>query len=195
MCECARYGTGTSQGEGTGSRMRSAGRKHWTQVRSLTCELRRVYSCARMHSCVCVCTFETLCVRLRVCVLSLATGTVAHTALERLFTLPPPQRTAAAAEDLFRATWAKLRLSEKFRPLFFKPKDSTEGTPDASSSSMHVTSLSAAEWEHDREKEAAWGQKSLQTLRTYFEMENPARATRTRASFGKLSRSAFGVSG
>lgn len=73
-----------------------------------------------------------------------ARGTTAHRALQRLFDLPPEQRTPQALYDLFRAAWAEARATEEYEGLF---------------SSV--------------EEERAWGLESLAILSNYFAVEDP----------------------
>jgi putative RecB family exonuclease len=72
-----------------------------------------------------------------------ARGTTAHHALQRLFDLPPEQRTPEALYDLFRAAWVEIRDAE-YPGLF--------------------TSA---------EEERAWGIESLAVLANYFAAEDP----------------------
>lgn len=72
-----------------------------------------------------------------------ARGTTAHLALERLFELPPGQRTPEHLSDLFRVAWQELKPDE-YADLFATVED-----------------------------ERAWGIESLAILNNYFEMEDP----------------------
>jgi putative RecB family exonuclease len=74
-----------------------------------------------------------------------ARGTTAYRALQRLFDLPPEQRTPEALYDLFRAAWAEARLTEEYEGLFASV-----------------------------EEERAWGLESLAILANYFTVEDPA---------------------
>ncbi len=73
-----------------------------------------------------------------------ARGTTSHLALQRLFDLPPEQRTPEALYDLFRRAWVEIRDSE-YPDLFA-----------------------------DVEEERAWGLESLRTLANYFAVEDPS---------------------
>jgi putative RecB family exonuclease len=73
-----------------------------------------------------------------------ARGTTAHLALQRLFDLPPEQRTPQALYDLFRQAWVEIRGTE-YEGLFATV-----------------------------EEERAWGLESLQILANYFAVEDPA---------------------
>ncbi len=72
-----------------------------------------------------------------------ARGTTAHLALERLFGLPPTERTPERLYDLFREAWAELKPRE-FPDLF-----------------------------DDVAEERAWGVESLGVLANYFRVEDP----------------------
>ncbi len=73
-----------------------------------------------------------------------ARGTTAHVALQRLFDLPPHERSPEQLFDLFRSAWIELRDVE-FPELF-----------------------------EDRDTERAWGLESLEVLANYFGIEDPA---------------------
>lgn len=72
-----------------------------------------------------------------------ARGTTAHLALQRLFDLPPDQRTPDQLFDLFREAWVELR-DDEFASLF-----------------------------DDVGTERDWGISSLGILSNYFEVEDP----------------------
>lgn len=74
-----------------------------------------------------------------------ARGTTAHLALERLYDLPAVERTADRLYDLFRSAWSELRGTEEYGDLFDDPVDERE-----------------------------WGVASLELLRNYFGIEDPA---------------------
>ena len=73
-----------------------------------------------------------------------ARGTTAHLALQRLFDLPAPDRTAERLYELFREAWTELRGTEELAGLFT-----------------------------DLESERAWGLESLSLLANYFGLEDP----------------------
>jgi putative RecB family exonuclease len=73
-----------------------------------------------------------------------ARGTTAHLALQRLFDLPPAERSPDRLFDLFRTAWTELRDVE-FADLF-----------------------------EDRESERAWGVESLEVLANYYGIEDPS---------------------
>jgi putative RecB family exonuclease len=75
-----------------------------------------------------------------------ARGTTAHLALQRLFDLPPEQRTPESLYQLFRAAWTELRHEDDFAGLFAT-----------------------------LEEERAWGLESLALLANYFGLEDPRR--------------------
>jgi putative RecB family exonuclease len=73
-----------------------------------------------------------------------ARGTTAHLALERLYDLPAPERTADRLYQLFRDAWTELRTTNDYAGLF-----------------------------DDDETERQWGLESLMLLANYFALENP----------------------
>jgi len=72
-----------------------------------------------------------------------ARGTTAHLALERLFSLPPKDRTPDRLYNLFREAWAELRTTE-YPDMFESVED-----------------------------ERSWGIDSLKLLADYFSVEDP----------------------
>ncbi|HKX74365.1 MAG TPA: PD-(D/E)XK nuclease family protein [Acidimicrobiia bacterium] len=74
-----------------------------------------------------------------------ARGTTAHLALQRLYDLPPAERTADRLYDLFREAWSELRSAPEFEGLFPSVED-----------------------------ERQWGIESLALLANYLAIENPA---------------------
>lgn len=76
-----------------------------------------------------------------------ARGTTAHLALERLFDLPAPRRTADRLYDLFREVWTELRRDPDYSELF-----------------------------DSREEERDWGVKSLGIIANYLALEDPVSA-------------------
>jgi putative RecB family exonuclease len=77
-----------------------------------------------------------------------ARGTTAHLALERLYDLPAPQRTAERLYQLFREAWTELRSTDDYSGLF-----------------------------EDNEAERRWGMESLGLLANYFTLEDPSKVT------------------
>lgn len=76
-----------------------------------------------------------------------ARGTLVHAVLERLFDLPAPARTEAAAQDMLDPQWAALRERRpELAGLFAGPEDP-----------------------------AAWLERARALLTTYFRLENPRR--------------------
>jgi len=73
-----------------------------------------------------------------------ARGTTAHLALERLYELPAPERTAERLYQLFRDAWTELRGMDEYSLLF-----------------------------DDSETERQWGLESLSLLANYFALEDP----------------------
>ncbi len=74
-----------------------------------------------------------------------ARGTTSHLALERLFDLPPEERTPERLTTLFREAWGGLRSIEPYTELFESVDD-----------------------------ERAWGIESLGILANYFQFEDPS---------------------
>lgn len=74
-----------------------------------------------------------------------ARGTTAHLALQRLYDLPAPERTAETLYSLFREAWGEIRSTDEYQGLF----SSTE-------------------------EERAWGIGSMGLLANYFSVEDPA---------------------
>jgi putative RecB family exonuclease len=75
-----------------------------------------------------------------------ARGTTAHLALERLYDLPAPERTAERLYQLFRDAWTELRGTDEYSLLF-----------------------------DDNEAERQWGLESLSLLANYFALEDPTK--------------------
>lgn len=73
-----------------------------------------------------------------------ARGTTAHLALERLYDLPPDDRSPEQLFDLFRSAWTEIRSLDEFEDLF-----------------------------EDSEEERAWGLESMELLANYFSVEDP----------------------
>ncbi|HDH27262.1 MAG TPA: PD-(D/E)XK nuclease family protein [Actinobacteria bacterium] len=73
-----------------------------------------------------------------------ARGTTAHLALERLYDLPAPERTAERLYELFRQAWTELRDNEEYLELF-----------------------------EDSDAERRWGMESMALLGNYFALEDP----------------------
>lgn len=74
-----------------------------------------------------------------------ARGTTAHLALQNLFDLPTAERTPEALYDLYRQAWSGLRGEEEYSELFETVEDERE-----------------------------WGVASMDLLRNYFAIEDPA---------------------
>ncbi|NOY54794.1 MAG: PD-(D/E)XK nuclease family protein [Actinobacteria bacterium] len=75
-----------------------------------------------------------------------ARGTTTHLALERLYDLPAPERTAERLYELFRQAWTELRGHEEYAELF-----------------------------EDGDAERRWGMESMALLGNYFALEDPTR--------------------
>lgn len=87
--------------------------------------------------------------------LVLAKGSMCHAALEKVFDLPPEDRTLENLQNLFRVSWGKERKSDTYRILF----EPTEG-----------------EWDTEGEKE--WGKSGLKLLENYYQLEDPTQIIR-----------------
>lgn len=74
-----------------------------------------------------------------------ARGTTAHLALQRLYDLPAPERTAATLYALFRDAWTEIRSTDEYQDLFASVDD-----------------------------ERQWGVDSMSLLANYFTVEDPA---------------------
>jgi len=77
-------------------------------------------------------------------------GTLVHSVLERLYDLPPTERTVAAAQELVAPAWAELRQEPGVEELF--------GEDDAAGESVE-----------------AWLASAGRLVETYFSLENPQR--------------------
>ncbi len=93
-----------------------------------------------------------------------ARGTAAHTALENLFDLEPAERNAERLYDLFRQAWTEMRGEEEYRGLFESVDD-----------------------------ERAWGVESMELLRNYFTVEDPALVTPVERELDMLEEIRQGV--
>jgi putative RecB family exonuclease len=93
-------------------------------------------------------------------------GTLVHAVLERLYDLPPAERTVEAAQTLVAPAWAELReepgIAELFEPA--RPAEGAEGGEAAESAAP----------EADGGLEA-WLASAGQLVETYFRLENPTR--------------------
>ena len=74
-----------------------------------------------------------------------ARGTTAHLALQRLYDLPAPERTAETLYSLFREAWTEIRSTEEYQGLF-----------------------------ESIDEERRWGVDSMALLANYFSVEDPA---------------------
>jgi putative RecB family exonuclease len=79
-----------------------------------------------------------------------ARGTLVHSVLERLYDLPPAERTVAAARELVEPAWAELRQEPGMAELF-------------------------AEGDDGGETVEAWLASAGRLVETYFSLENPQR--------------------
>ena len=74
-----------------------------------------------------------------------ARGTTAHLALQRLYDLPAPERTAETLYSLFREAWTEIRSTDEYQGLF-----------------------------ESIDEERSWGVDSMALLANYFSVEDPA---------------------
>jgi putative RecB family exonuclease len=93
----------------------------------------------------------------------LATGNLVHETLANIFELPEKQRRLDHAQHLFRELWRKQRRSRRYGHLFglSRPDD---GSDDGDEPREYA----------DVERERAWGLRAFETLRSYFELEDPS---------------------
>lgn len=82
-------------------------------------------------------------------------GTLVHTVLERLYDLPPAERTVAAARDLVGPAWAELRAEPGVGELFAEGGDPSDGPPG--------------------ETVETWLNSAGRLVETYFRLEDPRR--------------------
>jgi putative RecB family exonuclease len=82
-------------------------------------------------------------------------GTLVHTVLEKLYDLPPAERTAAAARELVAPAWAQLREEPGVAELFEPPAEGAEAKP--------------------AETLEAWLDSAGALVDTYFRLEDPTR--------------------
>ena len=95
---------------------------------------------------------------------NLAAGNLVHETLYTLFQLPPEERKLDRAQNLFRELWRKQRRGMRYGPLFgLSP--AVSGVPEALRNHADV----------DRER--AWGLKAFETIRSYFQIEDPSLLT------------------
>ncbi|MPQ99630.1 Dna2/Cas4 domain-containing protein [Modestobacter sp. I12A-02628] len=87
-------------------------------------------------------------------------GTLVHAVLEKLYDLPPAQRTVAAARELIGPAWAELRQEEGVAELF-------AGSPEPAGSPAPAAA-GAGELE-------SWLASAGTLLETYFRLEDPTR--------------------
>lgn len=88
---------------------------------------------------------------------AMTAGILVHESLADLYERAPETRTLESLKSHFRAAWGRIRLTPKYRPLFF-PAD--EGTPRN---------------QEDEARERAWGLKAFRAFETYLKMEEPER--------------------
>ncbi len=84
-------------------------------------------------------------------------GTLVHAVLEKLYDLPPAQRTVEAAQTLVAPAWAELREEPGIAELF-EPAPPTEGAEPSVDEGLE-----------------AWLASAGQLVETYFRLEDPTR--------------------
>ena len=89
------------------------------------------------------------------------TGVLVHETLANLFALEREERRLDVAQSLFREKWIRMRRVPKYGALF--------GLSEEENKHTHKREL------RDVERERTWGLKSLEILRQYFTLEDPAR--------------------
>jgi len=100
---------------------------------------------------------------------ALAKGTMCHAALQKLFDLPPLERTVDALKDLLRSTWKEKRNQTPYRELFLS-------TPKKKSLLISKTNHDDDDDGNllrDLDAERKWGTEALELLNNYYEMEDP----------------------
>ena len=88
-------------------------------------------------------------------------GILIHETLAEMFKLNPDERSLDRAQELFRELWRRQRRSSRYAPLF-NLELPAPGEADAPRDFIDV------------ERERAWGLKSFETLRSYFQVEDPS---------------------
>lgn len=85
---------------------------------------------------------------------ALALGSMCHEALEKVFDLEPQDRSLQHLQNLFRSSWALHRVTETYKHLFGTQQD------------------------YNETMEREWGQKGLQLLENYVQVEDPRKVQR-----------------
>jgi putative RecB family exonuclease len=87
-------------------------------------------------------------------------GTLVHTVLEKLYDLPPAERTVAGALRLLEPAWAELRDEPGVSELFDAPPDAAAGRPDDEPATRRVQE---------------WLDSAGTLVERYFTLEDPSR--------------------
>ncbi len=85
-------------------------------------------------------------------------GTLVHTVLERLYDLPPAERTVTAAQQLVAPAWAELREEPGVAELFETPEDGASSDASAAEETVET-----------------WLASAGRLVETYFRLEDPTR--------------------
>jgi putative RecB family exonuclease len=111
-------------------------------------------------------------------------GTLVHAVLERLYDLPPAERTVESARTLIEPAWAELRQEPGVAELFAGPEGTAaEGTAagatvagDSTAGPVEAgTPGSGDSGAADREDLDAWLASAGALVETYFSLEDPTR--------------------
>jgi putative RecB family exonuclease len=94
-------------------------------------------------------------------------GTLVHAVLEKLYDLPPAERTVAAAQTLLAPAWAELRAEPGVAELFDEAPDPATGeAPESTPAGSDPVERGGLE---------AWLASAGELVETYFRLEDPTR--------------------
>ena len=94
--------------------------------------------------------------------LALSKGSLVHAALEKVFSLPPPDRSVDAIKKILVAEWSAVKLTDTYHHLFQTSDTKLDGgtTHDSDSKTSQI-------------KEDVFIDESMRLLDNYYEMEDP----------------------
>lgn len=118
---------------------------------------------------------------------ALVKGTMCHAALQKIFDVPPPERTVDALKNLLRSCWKEKRnepyYQELFvtfdnnearkKPIMILPNEHQGASVPATATSTDLVNGGTIERVRDLEAERKWGTEALELLENYYEMEDP----------------------